>query len=83
LDEIIKGSIDPKMLDESNIITGLTSPYFDDLNVPKKSFIIARPKIDAPDVAYFIVKYERSEIPIYDESILEHKNDIGEFTSMD
>jgi hypothetical protein len=76
LDEVIKGSINPKMLDESNFINGLTGPYFDDLNVPQKSFIFARSKAETPDVASFIVKHERSELPVYDESILKHKNDI-------
>ncbi len=76
LDESIKGSIDPVLLDETKIIKGLFQPYFDDLNVPEKYFILARPKIGAPDINSFIVKYQWSGIPVYDESVLEHKDDI-------
>jgi len=76
LDEIITGTIDPKFMDESNIIKGLTFPTIENENIPEKYFILARPKTSPKGTDYFILEYQWSGIPVYDESILEHKNDI-------
>jgi len=76
LDEVIKGSLDPKFLDESKIIKGFSHPTIENENIPEKSFIFGRPKAGSKGTDWFRLEYQYSGISVYDETILEHKNDI-------
>jgi len=76
IDEVITGSIDSKFIDKSKRIKGLKFLVIENENIPKKYFILASPKTSPRGTDNFILEYRWSGIPVYDESILEHKHDI-------
>jgi hypothetical protein len=76
LDEVIKGSLDPKFIDEFKIIKGFKFPTIENENIPEKTFIFGRPKAEPKGTDWFRLEYQYSGISVYDETLLEHKNDI-------